>query len=152
MAKRSKKPQTAVGYCRVSTTGQADNGDSLSDQKERIKGYATAHGLQLVEVIQDRGHSGGSLDRPGAKRLLKLIRGRKVDAVIVVKLDRITRSLRDLGDLIELFEKKGVELASIGDSIDTATASGRLVLNVLGSVVQWEREMGAERTREALAS
>ena len=71
--------------------------------------------------------------------------------MVVVKLDRITRSLRDLGDLIELFEKKGVELASISDSIDTSTASGRLVLNVLGSVVQWQREAIAERTKEVLA-
>ncbi len=69
----------------------------------------------------------------------------------MAKLDRITRSVRDLGELIELFQRSGVEFASVADHIDTSTASGRLVLNVMGSVCQWEREAIGERTAEALA-
>ncbi len=85
------------------------------------------------------------------KRLLHLIRRKAVDVVIVAKLDRITRSVRDLGELVERFQASGVEFASVADNIDTTTASGRLVLNVLGSVAQWERETIAERTADALA-
>ena len=71
--------------------------------------------------------------------------------MVVAKPDRITRSVRDLGELIELFQRSGVEFASVADHIDTSTASGRLVLNVMGSVSQWEREAIGERTSEALA-
>lgn len=97
------------------------------------------------------GYSAKALDRPGMADLLRLIRGRKVDVVIVAKLDRIIRSVRDLGELIDLFQRSGVEFASVADNIDTSTASGRLVLNVMGSVSQWEREAIGERTAEALA-
>ena len=141
----------AIGYIRVSTRDQADSGVSLESQRTKIEAYAVLHDLELVEVIEDAGHSAKSLDRPGMTKLLRLIRGRKVSVVIVAKLDRITRSVRDLGELIDLFQRSGVEFASVGDNIDTSTASGRLVLNVMGSVSQWEREAIGERTSEALA-
>lgn len=82
-----------------------------------------------------------------------MLRDGRADAVLVVKLDRLTRSVRDLGSLVENYFREGLpwSLLSVGDSIDTRTASGRLVLNVLGSVGQWEREAGSERTKEALA-
>ncbi len=142
---------TAIGYTRVSPRDQADSGASLEAQRTKIEAYAVLHDLELVEVIEDAGHSAKSLDRPGMTRLLNLIRGRKVGVVIVAKLDRITRSVRDLGELIELFQRSGVEFASVADHLDTSTASGRLVLNVMGSVSQWEREAIGERTSEALA-
>ena len=141
----------AIGYIRVSTRDQADSGASLESQRLKIMAYATMHDLDLVEVIEDAGFSAKSLDRPGMDELLKFIRGRKVGVVIVAKLDRITRSVRDLGELVELFQHSGVEFASVADHIDTSTASGRLVLNVMGSVSQWEREAIGERTSEALA-
>ncbi|MHC4140397.1 MAG: recombinase family protein [Planctomycetota bacterium] len=150
MATTSLKRRTAVGYIRVSTPGQAVNGESLADQRDRIEGYCRASRLQLVDVLEDGGYGGATLDRPGARRLLEMVDGREVDAVVIVKLDRLTRSLRDLGDIIVLVEDKKVQLCSISDSIDTKTASGRLVLNVLGSVVQWQREAIAERTKEVL--
>ena len=120
-------------------------------QRRKIEAYAVLHELELVDVIEDAGFSAKSLDRPGMTRLLNLIRGRKVGVVVIAKLDRITRSVRDLGDLVELFQRSGVEFASVADHIDTSTASGRLVLNVMGSVSQWEREAIGERTAEALA-
>ncbi len=142
----------AIGYIRVSTRDQADSGASLASQRAKIEAYAVLHDLELVEVIEDAGFSAKSLDRPGMTNLLRLIRGRKVGVVIVAKLDRITRSVRDLGELIELFQRAGIEFASVADHIDTSTASGRLVLNVMGSVSQWEREAIGERTSEALAA
>ena len=141
----------AIGYIRVSTRDQAESGVSLEAQRTKIEAYAVLHDLDLVDVIEDAGFSAKSLDRPGMADLLRLIRGRKVGVVIVAKLDRITRSVRDLGEPIELFQRSGVEFASVGDNIDTSTASGRLVLNVMGSVSQWEREAIGERTSEALA-
>ena len=142
----------AIGYTRVSTRDQADSGASLASQRTKINAYAILHDLELVEVIEDAGYSAKSLDRPGMTKLLSLIRGRKITTVVVAKLDRITRSVRDLGELIDLFQRSGVEFASVADHIDTSTASGRLVLNVMGSVSQWEREAIGERTSEALAA
>jgi DNA invertase Pin-like site-specific DNA recombinase len=135
----------------VSTRDQADNGHSLEAQRAKIEAYAVLHDLELTDVAVDDGYSGKNLERPGMERLLDLIRRRAVDVVVVAKLDRITRSVRDLGDLIERFQSSGVEFASVADNIDTTTASGRLVLNVMGSVAQWERETIGERTADALA-
>ncbi len=145
------KDRPAVGYVRVSTRDQADSGASLAAQRAKVEAYATLHDLELAEIIEDAGCSAKSLDRPGMARLLGLIKRRAIGAVIVAKLDRITRSVRDLGELIELFKRSGVEFASVADHIDTSTAAGRLVLNVMGSVSQWEREVIGERTSEALA-
>jgi DNA invertase Pin-like site-specific DNA recombinase len=147
----TRTDKTAIGYARVSTRDQADNGHSLDAQRAKIEAYATLHDLELSEVIVDEGHSAKSLDRPGMERLLGLIRRQAVDVVIIAKLDRITRSVRDLGDLVEWFQRSGVEFASVADNIDTTTASGRLVLNVMASVSQWEREAIGERTADALA-
>ncbi len=145
------KDRPAVGYVRVSTRDQADSGASLAAQRAKVEAYAVLHDLELAEIIEDAGCSAKSLDRPGMSRLLGLIRRRAVGVVIVAKLDRITRSVRDLGELVETFKRSGVEFASVGDHIDTSTAAGRLVLNVMGSVSQWEREAIGERTSEALA-
>ena len=145
------RTRRAVGYARVSTRDQADKGHSLDAQQAKIKAYAVLHDLRLTEIAVDDGFSGKTLERPGMTRLWELIRRRAVDVVVVAKLDRITRSVRDLGELIEKFQGSGVEFASVADNIDTATASGRLVLNVMGSVAQWERETIAERTADALA-
>ncbi len=142
---------TAIGYTRVSPRDQAASSVSLVSQRMKIEAYAVLHDLELAEVIEDAGFSAKSLDRPGMTKLLSLIRGRRIGVVVVAKLDRITRSVRDLGELIELFQRSGVEFASVADHIDTSTASGRLVLNVMGSVSQWEREAIGERTSEALA-
>ncbi len=141
----------AIGYTRVSPRDQAASSVSLVSQRMKIEAYATLHDLDLVEVIEDAGYSAKSLDRPGMTKLLSLIRDRRIGVVVVAKLDRITRSVRDLGELIDLFQRSGVEFASVADHIDTSTASGRLVLNVMGSVSQWEREAIGERTAEALA-
>ena len=140
----------AVAYTRVSTQEQAESGLSLTGQQERIAAYCTAREWELVEVVTDAGVSGAKLQRPGLSRVLELVRRREVDVVVVLKLDRLTRSVRDLGDLLERFEKAKVDFSSVTDNFDTSNANGRLVLNVLASVAQWERDIIAERTSDAM--
>lgn len=140
-----------IGYIRVSSEDQANSGLSLAHQKAKIEAYAMATDLALVEVIEDAGKSAKSLNREGMQKALEMIRKGEAKALIVLKLDRLTRSVKDLGTLVELFDKTGAALISVQDSINTQTAAGRLVLNVLGSVAQWEREAIGERTAAALA-
>jgi len=147
-----KSKPKAIGYVRVSTEEQAADGVSLAAQEAKIKAYADLYDLDLVEIIVDAGQSAKTLDRPGIKRALEMLTDKKADGLLVAKLDRLTRSVADLNRLIERFfsEKAGRLLWSVADAIDTRTAAGRLVLNILASVSQWEREAIAERTRDAL--
>jgi site-specific DNA recombinase len=140
----------SLGYVRVSLEKQADNGVSLDAQTAKIRAMAQIQGAELTEIIVDGGESAKSLDRPGMGRLMKSVRDRQVDSIIVAKLDRLTRSVKDLADLLELFSRKNVSLVSVAESLDTRTAAGRLVINMLISVAQWEREQLGERTRDAL--
>ena len=139
----------AIGYCRVSTSLQAE-GVSLEAQQEKIRAMAVVHDVELVEIIVDAGESAKDLDRPGMMRLLDLVQKRVVGMVVIAKLDRLTRSVRDLATLLEKFQRKDVSLVSVAESLDTGSAAGRLVLNIMASVSQWEREAIGERTRDAM--
>lgn len=139
-----------IGYARVSTDKQADKGVSLEAQTVKIQAMASLQDAELLDVIVDAGESAKSLKRPGIERLLELVNARAIDAVIVAKLDRLTRSVKDLADLLEVFNKRGVSLVSVAESLDTGSAAGRLVLNIMVSVSQWEREAIGERTRTAM--
>jgi DNA invertase Pin-like site-specific DNA recombinase len=141
---------TTVAYLRVSTDKQADTGVSLEAQQAKVEAYATLYDLDLVETIVDAGESAKSLNRPGLSRALDMLRTGKADALLVVKLDRLTRSVVDLGELVQRYFSAGKALLSVSENIDTRSAAGRLVLNVLASVSQWEREAIGERTREAM--
>jgi DNA invertase Pin-like site-specific DNA recombinase len=141
----------AIGYVRVSTDKQAEGGVSLEAQQQKIHAMAVVQGTDLLELIVDAGESAKTLDRPGMERLLALVDARKVDTVIIAKLDRLTRSVKDLALLLERFTQRGVALVSVAESLDTNTAAGRLVLNIMMSVSQWEREAIGERTRDAMA-
>jgi len=138
----------AIGYARVSTDRQAERGVSLDAQSEKIRAMAVVH--SAIDLIVDGGESAKTLQRPGIERLFALVEARKVDAVVVAKLDRLTRSVKDLCTLLERFERRGVALISVAESLDTSSAAGRLVLNVMTAVSQWEREAIGERTRDAL--
>ena len=140
-----------VGYCRVSTDEQAASGVSLAAQDARIRAYAVAQARELDEIIVDAAHSAKSLQRPGIARILADVRSRQIEAVIVLKLDRLTRSTRDLADLLDLAAKYDVALISLSESLDTSTAAGRMVVSMLGVVAQWEREAISERTSLALS-
>lgn len=146
-----RKSRQTIGYIRVSSAEQSESGVSLSAQEERIRSYVRAMGQQLDLLITDAGESAKNLKRPGMKRLLELIARRQVKTVIILKLDRITRSIRDLVDLIDLFEKHNSALISVSETIDTQTAAGRMLINLLGVLSQWEREIIGERTAFALA-
>jgi DNA invertase Pin-like site-specific DNA recombinase len=141
-----------IGYIRVSTEEQATNGQSLDAQRAKLQAYAALYELNLVDVIVDAGVSAKTLNRPGLQAVLTALRKGQADGVLIVKLDRLTRSVGDWQILIDdhFGEKAGKQLFSVADSIDTRTAAGRLVLNVLLSVAQWEREIIGERTRDAL--
>lgn len=138
-----------IGYVRVSTDKQVENGVSLEAQQEKLKSYAALYGLELVEVIVEEGASAKTLEREGLRRALKLMEGGEAAGVLVAKLDRLTRSVSDLGYLLERYFHR-YALLSVSEQIDTRSAGGRLVLNVLVSVAQWEREAIGERTRDAM--
>ena len=144
-------PTKTIAYLRVSTDKQADKGVSLDAQRAKVEAYASLYDLAIVEVIVDAGASAKTLDRPGLTKALAMIRAGKADALLVVKLDRLTRSVRDLGELVAgPFAPGRAALLSVGEQIDTRSAAGRLVLNVLASVSQWEREAIGERTSAAM--
>src|ERR1051326_5946978 len=140
-----------VGYVRVSTDKQADRGVSLEAQAEKIRAMGVVRGAELLDIIVDGGESAKSLNRPGMARLLALVDAGAVEAVIIAKLDRLTRSVKDLCTLLERFERQGVALISVAESLDTGSAAGRLVLNIMTDVSQWEREAIGERTRDAMS-
>jgi DNA invertase Pin-like site-specific DNA recombinase len=148
---RTARKTRTIAYLRVSTEKQADRGVSLDAQRAKAHAYAELYDLELVDVIVDAGVSAKTLDRPGLRRALDLLRAGRAEALLVVKLDRLTRSVRDLGALVEDYFGSGRwALLSVGEQVDTRTAAGRLVLNVLASVAQWEREATGERTSAAL--
>jgi DNA invertase Pin-like site-specific DNA recombinase len=122
----------------------------LEAQVEKIRAMAVVQGGELVDIIIDAGESAKSLNRPGMARLEALVDSGRVEAVIVAKLDRLTRSVKDLAELLQRFQRRGVALVSVAESLDTGSAAGRLVLNIMTAVSQWEREAIGERTQTAL--
>jgi DNA invertase Pin-like site-specific DNA recombinase len=137
----------AVGYVRISRV--SEKGVSLDAQAEKVRAMACVHDAE-IEIVADDGETGKHVNRPGLQRVLELVRRREVELVIVSKLDRLTRSVKDLAELLELFQKRNVSLVSVAESLDTGSAAGRLVMNIMASVSQWERETIAERTATAL--
>src|SRR5271155_415180 len=113
---------------------------------------AVVHNADLLEIIVDGGESAKSLNRPGMARLLALVDAGEVQTVIIAKLDRLTRSVKDLCELLERFERKGVALVSVAECLDTGSAAGRLVLNIMAAVSQWEREAIGERRATPFAT
>ena len=139
----------AIGYVRVSTEEQAKSGLGLEAQIAKIKAYAELFDIELTEIIMDEGISGKTLDREGLQRAIKILKDKKAEGMVIAKLDRLTRNVADLGTLVStVFDK--AELYSVSEQINTKNAAGRLVLNVLVSVAQWERETICERTKDAL--
>ncbi len=152
--RRSKADQetgVTVAYVRVSTEEQATSGVSLAAQEARIGAYALALGFEIAETVQDAGQSAKTLQRPGIARILEGVRSGTIGRVVILKLDRITRSTRDLADLLDTFAKADAALISVSESLDTSSAAGRMVVNMLGVVAQWEREAIGERTSDALS-
>lgn len=142
----------AIGYVRVSTEEQAREGISLDNQKAKIAAYCELNDLSLVEIIEDAGKSGKDLNREGIQSLVDMIKGRRIDAIVVYKLDRLSRRVKDTLSIMDLIEKKSVAFHSITERIDTKSAMGKFFLNIMASMNQWERDTISERTRDALQS
>lgn len=138
-----------IGYTRVSSASQAEDGCSLAAQAEQIRAYAKLYGLTLVEVFVDAGRSGKDMNREGLKKALEALSGDDVSGLIISKLDRLSRSMRDLMWLIdERFQNK--DLISVSEKLDTSTPMGRFALNIIGSVSELERHQISQRTKVAL--
>jgi site-specific DNA recombinase len=153
----STRPVRCAIYTRVSTEHGLDQEfNSLDAQYDAASAYikSQAHaGWTLIRSrYDDGGYSGGSTDRPDLQRLLDDIRARKLDVIVVYKVDRLTRSLADFAKLVELFDAHGVSFVSVTQQFNTTTSMGRLTLNVLLSFAQFEREVTSERIRDKIAA
>lgn len=156
------KPQPQkVSRCAIYTRKSTDHNlelefNSLDAQREACEAYikSQAHeGWRLIpDHYDDGGLSGASLERPALQQLLKDIQAKKVDIIVVYKVDRLTRSLADFAKLVELFDENTVSFVSITQSFNTTTSMGRLTLNVLLSFAQFEREVIGERVRDKIAA
>ena len=139
-----------IGYVRVSTEDQAKEGISLDNQEDKIRTYVSFNDLDLVGIIRDEGVSGKDLDREGMNKLLEMVEREEVEAIVVYKLDRLSRKTLDNLSLIELFESKGVAFHSISEKVDTKSATGKFFLTIVSAIAQMERDLIAERTKDAL--
>ncbi len=151
------KPQRCAIYTRKSTEHNLDLAfNSLDAQREACEAYikSQAHeGWRLVpDHFNDGAFSGASLDRPALQGLLEQVRARKIDVIVVYKVDRLTRSLADFAKLVELFDQDEVSFVSVTQSFNTTSSMGRLTLNVLLSFAQFEREVIGERVRDKIAA
>ncbi len=136
----------AGGYLRVSTDEQAENGYSLQMQRERIQAQIIAKGWECFKMYEDGGQSGGKLERPALQEMLEDIQAGELQAVVIYKLDRLSRKQKDTMYLIEdVFLINGVELVSISESLDTSSPTGRAMIGMLSVFAQLERDTITER-------
>ena len=134
-------------YTRVSTTEQAEEGYSIKEQEARLRSYCSAKGWTIAGIYSDPGFSGSNTDRPALKDLVEDARDKKIDAVLVYKLDRLSRSQKDTLELIEdVFLKNGVNFISISENFDTSTPFGMAIIGILAVFAQLERQQIKERT------
>ena len=150
-------PKRCAVYCRVSSDERLDQSfNSLDAQKEAGLAYVASQRsegwIPVPDDYIDPGFSGGNVDRPGLKRLMADIEMGKIDIVVVYKIDRLTRSLTDFSRLIEVFERHTVSFVSVTQQFNTTTSMGRLMLNILLSFAQFEREVTGERIRDKFAA
>ncbi len=139
-------------YTRVSSRNQADaDYSSLETQRERLEAYCQSQeNYSVFKVYEDGGYSADSLDRPALKEMLRDIREGRINCVLTYKIDRLTRSVRDFHQLVDLFDRCSVKFVSVTQSLDTQNPMGRLLRNVLLDFAQFEREMTADRTRDKM--
>ncbi len=154
----SPKPRKRCAvYCRVSSDERLDQEfNSIDAQKEAGQAYVVSQRAEgwipVAEDYDDPGYSGGNTERPALKRLMAEIERGKIDIVVVYKIDRLTRCLADFSKMVEVFERQGVSFVSVTQQFNTTTSMGRLMLNVLLSFAQFEREVTGERIRDKIAA
>src|SRR5712691_10584600 len=160
-AQATGRSHTAPMRCAIYTRKSSEEGleqefNSLDAQREACEAYIKSQrheGWQcLPGVYDDGGISGATMERPALKRLLSDIEAGAIDAVVVYKVDRLTRSLADFAKIVEVFDAKGVSFVSVTQQFNTTTSMGRLTLNMLLSFAQFEREVTGERIRDKIAA
>jgi DNA invertase Pin-like site-specific DNA recombinase len=140
-----------LGYVRVSTSEQADGGAGLAAQRGAILAECKRRGWHLVEVIEDAGYSAKDMRRPGVQEALRVLAARDASALVVAKLDRLSRSMIDFTALMGRAQKQGWALVALDCAVDTTTPAGEAMANMLATFAQFERRLISQRTREALA-
>lgn len=140
------------GYVRVSTDEQAEKGNSVNEQKERIQAYCKVMGWPTPIFYIDDGYSAKDLNRPDIQRMLEDVRQNQLDIVITTKLDRLSRNLLDILQTIELFNEHNCSYVSASENFDTSTAVGRMTLQLLGTFAEFERERIRERVKDNMLS
>jgi len=142
----SNKPLAAI-YIRVSTEEQAKHGFSLSAQEDSLKNYATALGYEVFKIYRDEGKSAKDLKRPEMVNLLKDAEQRMFQAIFIYKLDRFSRSLKDLILTIDKLKEWGIDFVSLQDKIETTSASGKLMFHIISAFAEFERNIIGDRTK-----
>lgn len=141
-----------AAYIRVSTDEQADHGNSLSEQEERLKAYCVAMGWEQPKLFIDDGYSAKNLKRPAIQKLIENVEKNKFDVVITAKLDRLCRNLLELLQFVKLLEDHDCNYVSSSEGFDTTTAAGKMVLQILGAFAEFERERISERVKDNMLS
>jgi DNA invertase Pin-like site-specific DNA recombinase len=136
---------------RVSTSEQASSGAGLAVQREAVHKAVGDRGWHMVGIHEDAGHSARDLRRPGVQAALAIVDAGGADAVVLAKLDRLSRSLLDFASLIERSRQRGWSLIALDIGLDTTTANGRMMAGLIAVIAEWERELIGQRTKEALA-
>ena len=144
-----KKINTGI-YIRVSTEEQAKNGYSIQAQKEKLLSFSKIKDWNVYKIYIDEGKSGKDLNREEVQNLIKDIENKIINNVLVYKIDRLTRSTKDLIDLIELFKKNNCDFNSLNESIDTSSPTGRMFIKIIGLFAEFERETIVERIKMGL--
>jgi DNA invertase Pin-like site-specific DNA recombinase len=140
-----------LGYVRVSTEEQGLSGAGLEAQRAAIVAECKRRGWQLVEVVEDVGYSAKDLRRPGIKAALEVLERGEAGALVVAKLDRLSRSMLDFTAVMARAQKQGWALVALDCAVDTTTPAGEAMANVLATFAQFERRLISQRTKEALA-
>lgn len=147
--------------CAIYTRKSSDEGlgqqfNTLEAQRAGGEAFVLSRSSEgwvcLPDRYDDGGFSGGSMERPALKRLLEDVEAGRIDVVVIYKLDRLTRSIRDFARIMESLEARGVAIAAVSQAINTGDSMGRLMVNVLMSFAQFERELASERTRDKIAA
>jgi DNA invertase Pin-like site-specific DNA recombinase len=144
-------PMRVLGYVRVSTDEQGRSGAGLDAQRSAIRNECERRGWRLVETIEDAGYSARNLKRPGVQSARELLSNGRADALVVAKLDRLSRSMLDFTALMAEAQKQSWALVALDCAVDTTTPAGEAMANVLATFAQFERRLIGQRTKEALA-
>jgi site-specific DNA recombinase len=144
------KPLAAI-YVRVSTQDQAQHGFSLDAQEESLENYAKALGYEIFKIYRDEGKSAKDLNRPEMQQLLKDAEEKRFSAIFIYKLDRFSRSIKDLILTIDQLKTWGIDFVSLQDKIETTSASGKLMFHIISAFAEFERNIIGDRTTFGMA-